>query len=40
MNAVRRAKLEEFKKQGMSPKMAYVEVMKLKLKGRRKTDGQ
>jgi hypothetical protein len=36
MNAVRRAKVEELKAQGLSPKAAYDEVKKLKLKGKRK----
>jgi hypothetical protein len=38
MNSIRRAKVEELKVQGLSPKQAYDEVKKLKLKGKRKCD--
>lgn len=36
MNAVRRAKVAELKASGLTPKQAYDEVKKLKLKGKRK----
>lgn len=36
MNVIRHAKVAELKVQGLSPKAAYDEVKKLKLKGKRK----
>lgn len=40
MNAVRKAKVVSLVASGLSPKAAYDEVMKLRLKGKRKSDGQ
>ncbi len=36
MNAIRRAKCQELITSGLTPKQAYDEVKKLKLKGKRK----
>lgn len=40
MNANRRAKVKELIASGLSPKAAYVEMMKYRIKGRRKSDAQ
>jgi hypothetical protein len=36
MNAVRKSKVKELVASGLTPKQAYMEVMKLKLQGQRK----
>ena len=40
MNSKRRALAKEFIAKGLSPKEAYEEVKKLKIIGKRKTDGK